>query len=360
MRQVLIISSFVAASHIGANASSFCLRKLGHNTIILPTTLMGRHPGWGVPGGGPVSAEHLSDMWQAICAQNLKIDAVLTGYMGAQDHISLCIDIIKRVKSDNPQSLILVDPVLGDFQDKAHDDKALKDKAEKDKDQRDNANNGRLYIPEARADAICNHLIHHADIITPNLWELGYITQDRLKSHAGIIERLNQSGKMALVTSVPANFEHDSLSDDPLYNAAKEDDSHIHNHPIAPSPIAAQSEIGALLYNKDKSYLSYHPKFLRVPHGGGDSLAALFLGHLLHDLPASEALQKSVASLYQIMAHGNNMANNVANNTALSKAHHPPKQDINGAALQRELPLIAAQHAILSAPPVKFRELDDG
>ena len=111
--------------------------------------------------------------------------------------------------------------------------------------------------------------------------ELGYITQDRLKSHAGIIERLKQRSKMALVTSVPANFEHDSLSDDPPYNAPKDNDSQRDNPLSAPSPIAAQSEIGALLYNKGESYLSYHPKFLRVPHGGGDSLAALFLAHFL-------------------------------------------------------------------------------
>jgi len=66
MKTALILSSNVAASQVGATASAFCLRRMGINTIVLPTTVLGRHPGWGDPGGKAVPATQLRDMWRAI------------------------------------------------------------------------------------------------------------------------------------------------------------------------------------------------------------------------------------------------------------------------------------------------------
>jgi len=114
MKTVLLISSFVSSSQVGATASAFCLRRLGLEVIILPTTLFGRHPGWGAPGGQAVDHETLSSMWQAIKAQNIKFDAVMSGYMAAEDHIDLTVSIIKTVRSHNPSVKILVDPVKGE------------------------------------------------------------------------------------------------------------------------------------------------------------------------------------------------------------------------------------------------------
>ena len=85
--KTLILSSTVASSRVGASAASFCLQRLGIETIVLPTTLMGRHPGWGNPGGGATDAAVLRDIWKAVTAQEIKFDAVLTGYMLSLIHI---------------------------------------------------------------------------------------------------------------------------------------------------------------------------------------------------------------------------------------------------------------------------------
>ncbi len=163
--KALILSSTVASSHVGASAASFCLQRLGVDTVVLPTTLMGRHPGWGKPGGGAVETDFLRDIWAGIKAQGIKFDAVLTGYMGQSDHIPLGLDIIDHVRTANPKAIIAVDPVMGDH--------------------------GHLYIPEERAALIIEGLIPKADFITPNLWERDYIR-----------ERLD-SLPASLVTSVP-------------------------------------------------------------------------------------------------------------------------------------------------------------
>lgn len=226
--KVLILSSTVASSRVGASAASFCLQRLGIETVVLPTTLMGRHPGWGAPGGGATNSAILRDVWTGVAAQNLDFDAVLTGYMGEIGHIGLGVEIIDTVISQNPNAIIAVDPVMGDH--------------------------GQLYIPEDRAAAIIERLIPKADFITPNMWELEFITP---RTHT-LPHRL--------ITSV--------LDGD---------------------------KIGAVWQEEDTRHQVSHAKFETVPHGGGDSLAALFLGRRLLGETPDKALAKSVASVFEIM-----------------------------------------------------------
>jgi len=70
--KTLILSSTVASSRVGASAASFCLQRLGIETVVLPTTVMGRHPGWGKPGGAAVQAEILNDVWAGVKAQGIR------------------------------------------------------------------------------------------------------------------------------------------------------------------------------------------------------------------------------------------------------------------------------------------------
>ena len=213
---------------MGASAASFCLQRLGVETVVLPTTLMGRHPGWGTPGGGATDVAILRDIWEGVAAQNIKFDAVLTGYMGVTAHVDLGADIIAHVKSDNPEALIAVDPVMGDH--------------------------GQLYIPEERASAIIERLIPLANFITPNMWELEFIS--------------------AKGTPLP----------DRLITSVLDGDN-----------------IGALWQGQNERWQVSHAKFESVPHGGGDSLAALFLGRLLLGQTPAIALAKSVASVFELM-----------------------------------------------------------
>lgn len=241
MKTALLISSYVAASRVGATASAFCLRRLGIQTIVVPTTVLGRHPGWGSPGGQSLEADHLRDMWSAIKAQNPKIDAVMTGYLADDAHIDIAADIISDVKTANPDAVILVDPVMGD--------------------------DGRLYIPETRAKALITKLLPLADIITPNAWELSFITDKPAKNLEGILETLSDMNIACLVTSVPHS-----------------------------------ESIGAVFVDGAARYFVHHQAFSSVPHGGGDCLAATFLAHLLLGELRRDALAKSVASVFAILS----------------------------------------------------------
>lgn len=240
MKRALVISSQVAASSVGANNSAFCLRRLGIETTVLPTTLMGRHPGWGTPGGRATDASILEEMWQGIAAQNFKFDAVLTGYMGSVENVALTSDIIVKVKKSNPGAMIVVDPVMGD--------------------------NGKLYVPVDVADAIIKQLIAVADIVTPNVWEFSHAMQRDVPDLAALKDILLDYGGCALVTSV----RHNGL-------------------------------IGALSYHpKGLTYFG-HEIFDEVPNGGGDALAGALVGHILQGLSEEEAAHKAVSAIFQIM-----------------------------------------------------------
>lgn len=241
MKTALVISSFVAASRVGATASAFCLRRLGVETIVIPTTVLGRHPGWGEPGGQPLGASHLGDMWAAIKAQNIKFDAVMTGYFADDSQIDIAAKIIAEVKAANPHAIILVDPVMGD--------------------------NGSLYVPESRAKALISNLLPLADVMTPNAWELSYITGQPAADLEGILETLASLTTACLVTSVPHT-----------------------------------RSIGAVFVDGPARYFVHHEEFKAVPHGGGDSLAAIFLAHLLAGDLRRNALAKSVASVFAILS----------------------------------------------------------
>ena len=272
MKTVLVISSFVASSRVGATASAFCLRRLGIETVVLPTTLMGRHPGWGPPGGGPTQVSQLEEMWDAVKKQDLKFDAVLSGYMGHIDHVELSARIIADVKADNPEAKILIDPVLGD--------------------------DGALYIPQDRAQAIRTKLLPLADILTPNLWELSYLTNTNPDSIEAIARIAKSWSADVLVTSVPV-----------------------------------RAEIGALLVTSDETSLVQHKKFDKVPHGGGDALAATYLAHNLLGLSPRKALEFSVASIFEVMSAAK-------------------KLDTG------ELPLVRKQDALVNAAPLRSKKIE--
>lgn len=281
MKTVLIISSFVAASQVGANAAAFCLRRLGIEAIVLPTTLMGRHPGWGEPGGGSVEADVLRKMWSAIRQQDIKFDAVLSGYLGQDSHIDLCADIIQEIKRNNKSAFTLIDPVMGD--------------------------NGALYIPATRAEAIAKTLIPLADMITPNVWELSYLVGQNFSSHKEIIEAARSLAPESLITSAPES--HD-------------------NH----------DEIGAIWTNHDNVVQVSHKRFSTVPHGGGDALAATVLGHKLSGLSSITATERAVGSIFAIMKAANAMTSNQSG--------------------RRELPLIETQDALINAPHLSSRVIN--
>ncbi|MFC2970286.1 PfkB family carbohydrate kinase [Acidimangrovimonas pyrenivorans] len=231
---MLILSSWVAHGHVGLSAAAPALQLLGHQVTQLPTILLSNHPGWPHVSGSPVPVAQLAAMLEALAVNGWLAaqDAVLTGYLPTAAHVEFAVDLVRRLRALETPPRVVVDPVLGD-------------------------NPKGLYVPRAVATALRDRLVPEADILTPNAFELGWLSAaptDTLDDAAEAGRRLSGRCRV-LMTSAP----------------------------VAPDGI------GVLELDHDAPRLWAAPRRAGVPHGVGDVFSALIaaglstgaaLGHL--------------------------------------------------------------------------------
>lgn len=248
MPTVLVISSYVAASRVGGGIAPYVLGPMNIDAVHVPTTLFGRHPGFGAPGGSPVDAETMQDMLDGIAANGVyaSVDAVLTGYFSDPSQIDVAARAIDGVRAAHGRAqapFIMVDPIMGDV------DKGL-------------------FVPGETALALAETLVPRADLVACNHWEF-----QRLMGKAPKLEDVIESAQSSvadwLVGSIPfRNRIANVLASAKRIHAAASD--------IVPEPVAK---------------------------GTGDLFRLVFLGQRLKGASEVECLHRaiwSVESLLQI------------------------------------------------------------
>ncbi len=253
MAYALILSSHVAASRVGGTVQVLALSSFRVDTILVPTVLYGRHPGWGAPGGALVPVEAFEGMLDGVEANGLfaQIDLVITGFFASAAQVRAAARAIDAVAAA-PRSgetarkpLIIVDPVMGD------------------------AGKG-LYVDPEVAAAIAGELIHRADIVTPNCWELERLSHSQVRDPAAAVEAAKVLGKPVLVSSVPRG-----------------------------------PEIGVVYADRRQAWLAAHMRASSAPSGSGDLLTALFAASLLEGQPISYAMARAVGGVAETIAFAN-------------------------------------------------------
>lgn len=240
MPLALIISSHVAASHVGGTAQASALTILQIDSMVLPTVLYGRHPGWGAPGGARVAHETLEGMLGGIEANGVlgQIDLILTGYFASPEQASVAAMAIDKARDGRtgPQPVVIVDPTLGD--------------------------GGKLYVPVEVAKAVIEELVPRADIVAPNAWELSYLTGADIAAPSDALAAARSLGKPVLVSSI-------DLGED----------------------------IGVIYADEIAAWIAAHPRAPSAPKGTGDLLTALFGAALLDGLNGADALVRAVGGV---------------------------------------------------------------
>ncbi len=226
MTRVLILSSHVAASRVGGRVAVSAMEARGIDTVFCPTVLLGRHPGHGAPGGGAVPPEQFGSMLEGVAAQGLfaAFDAVLTGYFASAEQVEIAAAAIGEIRKASPHPLIVVDPILGD--------------------------EGKLYVPEEVATAIRDQLLPLADIITPNAFELGWLSGESVTDLGSARNAALHLGRPALISSIP---DGDNLA--------------------------------VLCAHDGENWIRKHKIIEDEPNGTGDLLAAEFLASRLVQTP---------------------------------------------------------------------------
>lgn len=251
---VIVISSHVVRGTVGNRAAVFALETLGFPVWAMPTVTLPWHP-----GHGPASRIVADDSQFAALVYDLanhpklvEVTGIVTGYFGSPGQVAAVADLVDAVKAANPNALYLCDPVLGDVV----------------------GGEGKLYVPQAQADAIVAVLLPRADWMTPNPFELSVLSGDEIATAPETIAV--SAGKLGrdtvVVTSVPA---------------------------------LRRDHIGNLLLTGGQSTVVEHRAVEtqgRPPNGLGDLASALLLGRNLSGVDAKQALGLTCASLHEVMA----------------------------------------------------------
>ncbi len=220
MARVLAISSQVAYGPVGLTALVPALQAASHEVLAVPTVTLSNHPGHGKPAGLRIDSLQIDSILTALSDLGaLKtVDAVLTGYFASAAQVEVVARRIAEIRAANPHLLVLVDPVIGD--------------------------GDALYVQPDIAVAIRDNLLPLATIITPNVFELSWLTGKSLTAEASaIIAARTLAPQEILVTSIPDS----------------------------------SSSIATLLVTPDTALHHVSHRYNDVPHGTGDFLSGLYL-----------------------------------------------------------------------------------
>ena len=248
MPTVLSVQSRVAYGHVGNAAAVFPLQCLGVEAWALDTVAFSNHTGHGRWRGDVVAAETVAALFEGIADLGVlsSIDAVLSGYIGTAETGTVLLDIVARIKEANPLAVFCCDPVIGDTDTGS-------------------------YVRDGVAEFFRDAALALADIVTPNRFELEYLTGHAIgdmRQAADAADALRGRGPaVVLVTSLD----------------------------VAPDRLTMLA-VGA-----DEAWAVETPRLPAMLNGCGDVTAALFLGRLLGGDSLADALAATAASMFAVI-----------------------------------------------------------
>jgi len=248
MPTVLSVQSRVAYGHVGNAASVFPLQRLGIEAWALDTVAFSNHTGHGRWRGSAVPAATIAEIFEGIADLGVldHCDAVLSGYIGAAETGPVLLDIVGRVRAANPRALFCCDPVIGDTDTGS-------------------------YVTEGIAEFFRDRALAMADIVTPNRFELEYLTGRAI----GGIEAAAEAAD-ALRGLGPSVVLLTSLDRDP-------------------------ERISMLAAGPDGAFVVETPRLPVMLNGCGDVTAAVFLGRLLRGEDLADALALTAAAMFAVI-----------------------------------------------------------
>ena len=249
--KILSIQSAVAYGHVGNSAAVFPLQRIGVEVLPVYTVNFSNHTGYGAWRGPLIAPDDVREVITGIEERGVlgQVDAVLSGYQGGEGIADVIIDAVARVKAANPDAVYACDPVMG------------------------NAKSG-CFVAPAIPDLLRDRVVPVADIITPNQFELGFLTgttPDTLESTLESVDAARAMGpRTVLVTSVERP-----------------------DQPADTIEMLAVDDAGA--------WIVQTPRLPMKANGSGDVTAALFTAHYVQSGSAAEALRKTVSSVFDLL-----------------------------------------------------------
>lgn len=249
--KILSIQSAVAYGHVGNSAAVFPLQRIGVEVLPVYTVNFSNHTGYGAWRGPLISPDDVREVITGIEERGVfsDIDVVLSGYQGSEGIGDVILDAVARVKAANPAAVYSCDPVMG------------------------NAKSG-CFVAPAIPILLRERVVPAADIITPNQFELGFLTETDptdLESTLASVDLARDMGpRTVLVTSVER-------------------------------PDRPEGTIEMLAVTDDGAWIVQTPHIPLKANGSGDVTAALFTAHYRASGDAADALARTTSSVWDLL-----------------------------------------------------------
>jgi pyridoxine kinase len=251
--KVLSIQSAVAYGHVGNSAAVFPLQRIGVDVMPVYTVNFSNHTGYGAWRGPLISPADVREVIDGIEDRGVfpQIDVILSGYQGSEGIADVILDAVSRIKAANPDAVYSCDPVMG------------------------NARSG-CFVAPAIPVLLRDRVVPAADLITPNQFELGYLTGTEpgsLESTLESVDLARASGpRTVLVTSVERPDREDGT-------------------------------IEMLAVDDRGAWIVQTPLLPLKANGSGDVTAALFTAHYGRTRDAADALARTASSVFDLLAN---------------------------------------------------------
>jgi len=249
--KVLSIQSAVAYGHVGNSAAVFPLQRIGVEVLPVYTVNFSNHTGYGAWRGPMIAPDDVRAVITGIEERGVlgDIDVVLSGYQGGEGIAEVIIETVARVKAANPAAVYACDPVMG------------------------NARSG-CFVAPAIPVLLRDRVVPVADIITPNQFELGYLTGTEPSDLPSTLESVDRARELGPRTVLVTSVER---------------------------PDREQGTLEMLVADDDGAWIVTTPQLPLKANGSGDVTAALFTAHYRETGSAAEALARTASSVFGLL-----------------------------------------------------------
>ncbi len=247
----LSIQSSVAYGHVGNSAATFPLQRLGHEVWPVSTVVFSNHTGYGAWRGPLLPPDDVRAVITGIAERDVlaTCDGVLSGYLGGPGICEVVVDAVAQVKAANPAATYTCDPVMG------------------------NATSG-CFVDQAIPPIIREQVVPVADLITPNQFELGFLTDTVPDDLASTLASADAARALGPSTVLVTSFLR---------------------------PDRPEDTIEMLAVTGDGAWSVRTPQLPMKANGSGDLTAALFTAHFKETGSPAEALAATASSVYAVL-----------------------------------------------------------
>ena len=209
------------------------------------------HTGYGAWEGPIIPAADVAAVLKGIRDRNAfpLIDAILTGYQASPEIADVIVSTVRDIKAENPDALYACDPVMG------------------------SAKSG-CFVADTIPPLFRSTIVPAADIITPNQFELGYLTERDVTDLDSTLAAVDAAREMGPSTVLVTSVERPETPEDAIEMIAVDDNG---------------------------KWIVRTPRLPFKRNGSGDVTAALFTGHYVRSRDAKDALAKTASSVYDML-----------------------------------------------------------